>query len=85
MLETRWTAQTDKSRWVFPLEDGAGPVSRSTVRDQHQVLRKKLKLSAEFVIYSQRHTALTRLGESGAGAFQRHGVSKIGPPVARVY
>jgi integrase len=70
MLETRWTAQTNKSRWVFPSEEGAGPVSRSTVRDQHQVLRKKLKLPSEFVIHSLRHTALTRLGESGAGAFE---------------
>jgi integrase len=70
MLQARWTEQSGKSRWVFPSEDGAGPVSYSTVREQHQVLRTKLKLPAEFVIHSMRHTALTRLGESGAGAFE---------------
>jgi integrase len=70
MLQARLTEQSGKSRWVFPSEDGAGPVSYSTVRDQHQVLREKLKLPAGFVIHSMRHTALTRLGESGAGAFE---------------
>jgi integrase len=57
MLESRWAEQKGKSRWVFPSEDGAGPVSYSTIREQHQVLRKKLKLPAEFVIHSLRHTA----------------------------
>ena len=31
--------------------------------------RKVLKLPADFVIHSLRHTMLTRLGEAGAGAF----------------
>jgi len=68
MLETR--QQNRKARWVFPSQDGSGPVSRFTVRCQHQVLRKSQKLPADFVIHSLRHTALTRLGESGAGAFE---------------
>jgi integrase len=67
MLETR---QSDrKTRWVFPSEDGSGPVSRFKVRSQHQVLREKQKLSAEFVIHSLRHTYGTCLGEAGADAF----------------
>jgi len=32
-------------------------------------VRRRLKLPADFVLYSLRHTALTRLGESGADAF----------------
>jgi integrase len=70
MLESRWAEHKGQSRWVFPSDDGSGPVSYSTVRDQHQVLREKLKLPADFVIHSMRHTFLTRLGESGAGAFE---------------
>jgi integrase len=70
MLQARWTEQNGKSRWVFPSEDGAGPVSYSTIREQHQILRKKFKLPVAFVIHSLRHTALTRLGEAGAGAFE---------------
>ena len=59
-----------KSRWVFPDGNASGPITRFTLRTQHQVLRKKLKFPADFVIHSLRHTALTRLGESGAGAFE---------------
>jgi site-specific recombinase XerD len=58
MLETR--QQKRKSRWVFPSEDEAGPVSRFTVRSQHEVSREKQKLSGEFVIHSLRHTYVTR-------------------------
>src|SRR5512143_1438230 len=35
----------------------------------HDALLTLLKLPATFVVHSLRHTALTRLGESGAGAF----------------
>src|SRR5690348_3589745 len=50
--------------------DGQGGLlSRFTVRDQHAGLRKMLRLPKDAVIHSLRHTALTRLGESGADAF----------------
>jgi len=61
--------QDRKTRWVFPSEHGKCPVSRFTVRSQHQVLREKQKLPREFVIHSLRHTYGTRLGEAGADAF----------------
>ncbi len=67
MLESRAKAVT--GRYVFPTEDG-GPISRFTLRDQHAAVRKAMHLPADFVIHSLRHTALTRLGESGASAFQ---------------
>jgi integrase len=70
MLQSRWAEQNPKNRWVFPSEDGSRPVPYPTVRDQHEELRKKLKLPAEFVIHSLRHTCFTRLGEAGAGAFE---------------
>jgi integrase len=67
MLEAR--QQTARSPLVFTNESGDGPLSRFTVRDQHDVLRKALRLPADAVIHSLRHTMLTRLGESGADAF----------------
>src|ERR1051326_6801880 len=36
---------------------------------QHDNVRTTLKLPADFVIHSLRHTMLTRLGEAGADAF----------------
>jgi hypothetical protein len=36
---------------------------------QHQNLREKLGMDPDFVLNSLRHIMLTRLGESGAGAF----------------
>src|ERR1041385_8208251 len=36
---------------------------------QHDTVRTTLKLPADFVIHSLRHTMLTRLGEAGADAF----------------
>src|SRR5215467_1290606 len=36
---------------------------------QHDDVRTALKLPADFVLHSLRHTMLTRLGESGADAF----------------
>jgi hypothetical protein len=45
------------------------PVSTNTLQHHHQDLRDKLGLDRDFTIHSQRHTMLTRLGESGADAF----------------
>jgi integrase len=55
--------------WVFPGESLERPFVPTSLAHQHRKVRDKLKLSAGFVIHSLRHTALTRLGESGADAF----------------
>lgn len=67
MLEARQKAAS--SPWVFTKASGDGPLSRFTVRDQHDAMRKTLRLPADAVIHSLRHTMLTRLGESGTDAF----------------
>lgn len=67
ILEERRVAA--KTRCVFTNQPGTGPFSRFTVRDQHAVLRTMLKLPADAVIHSFRHTYGTRLGEAGADAF----------------
>jgi integrase len=50
--------------WVFPAKTKSGHVEPSTLRLQH---RNALRLSGvrPFVLYTLRHTFLTRLGESG--------------------
>ncbi len=55
--------------FVFTDESGIAPLSRFTLRDQHAKMRKTLKLPADAVLHSFRHTACTRLGEAGADAF----------------
>lgn len=67
MLESRQIAA--KLPWVFTNESGNAPLSRFTVRDQHDAMRKALRLPADAVIHSLRHTMLSRLGESGTDAF----------------
>jgi integrase len=56
------------AQYAFPGEAG-GPGLVSSLDHQHAELRTLLKLPAAFVVHSLRHTALTRLGESGADAF----------------
>ena len=41
----------------------------SSLDHQHAEVRKALRLTEDFVLYSLRHTMLTRLGEAGADAF----------------
>ncbi len=67
MLETCQTES--KAIFVFTDESGAAPLSRFMLRDQHVKIRRAMKLPADAVIHSLRHTALTRLGEAGADAF----------------
>jgi integrase len=57
------------SSWVFPGENPEAPVLVSSLDHQHDDVRTALKLHADFVLHSLRHTMLTRLGESGADAF----------------
>ena len=50
-------------------ESGIKPLSIWTLQDQHKRMRQALKLPADAVIHSFRHTFGTRLGETGADAF----------------
>ncbi len=67
MLKAR--KATVKSDWVFPGDAPGAPILVTSLDHQHDLVRKKLKLAADFVVHSLRHTMLTRLGEAGADAF----------------
>ena len=65
VLETRWTEIGKPAEgWVCPAPTKSGHADHSTVKKQHI---RALKLSGvrPFVLYSLRHTFLTRLAESG--------------------
>jgi len=65
ILEARWNnAGKPDEGWVFTSETKSGHVEPSTLRLQHL---NALKAAAvrPFVLYTLRHTFLTRLGESG--------------------
>lgn len=66
MLERR--RQHSNSAFVFAGESKE-PMLPSSLAHLHARVRRELRLPAEFVLYSLRHTALTRLGENGADAF----------------
>ena len=57
------------STWVFANERMDGPLSRFTLEGQHARTRKALRLPADFVLHSLRHTFGTRLGEEGVDVF----------------
>src|SRR4029077_16197845 len=54
--------------WVWSAPTRSGHFDKSTLKKQH---KKALRLSRvrSFVLYSLRHTCLTRLGESGCDAW----------------
>ena len=65
VLDARWKVQKSPDKgWVWPAGTKTGHINHSSVRRDH---RHALKLSkvAPFVLYSLRHTFLTRLGASG--------------------
>ena len=65
VLESRWEAgKRPEDGWVFPAETKSGHIEPSSLRCQH---KRALQLSRvrPFVLYTLRHTFLTRLGESG--------------------
>ena len=69
ILEGRWRAAGEPSEgWVWPAPTRSGHLESSSLKKQH---RKALALSGvrPFVLYSLRHTFLTRLGESGCDAW----------------
>jgi len=69
LLEARWeAAQRPSEGWVWPAQTQNGHVDRSSLKKQH---KKAVRLSGvrPFVLYSLRHTFLTRLGASGCDAW----------------
>ncbi len=69
VLESRWEAQRrPEEGWVWPAPTRSGHVEASSLKKQHH---KALRLSGarSFVLYSLRHSFLTRLGESGCDAW----------------
>jgi len=69
ILETRWIrAGKPFEGWTWPAPTSTGHVEGSSIKKQHT---KALKLSGvrPFVLYSLRHTFLTRLGASGCDAW----------------
>jgi integrase len=75
ILETRWN-DTGKpvEGWIWPTLTRSGHVEPSSIRKHHtktfltvaeQAAKNNLKPIPPFVLYSLRHTFLTRLGESG--------------------
>jgi integrase len=79
VLESRWEmAAKPQEGWVWPAPTRSGHVEPSSLRKQHARTFKSLAEEAAkrdekpvrpFVLYSLRHTFLTRLGESGCDAW----------------
>jgi integrase len=55
--------------WVFPGNEEDGSLSYSSLDSQHDRLIEKLGFAGPLRLYDLRHTALTRLAESGADVF----------------
>lgn len=70
LLEMRWEEQgRPKEGWVFPDADiASGHIEPDSLRKQHARALRESGVK-HFVVYSLRHTALTRLGESGADCY----------------
>jgi integrase len=79
ILEGRWnSADKPEEGWVWPAPTRSGHVEPSSFRKQHaatfETIAKEAKMNnvkpvRTFVLYSLRHTFLTRLGESGCDAW----------------
>jgi len=68
LLDMRHEQQGKPSAgWVFPAETKTGHTD--SVKSQHARALKDSGVQPPFVLYSLRHTMLTRLGEAGADAF----------------
>jgi integrase len=69
LLQERWDAAGQPPEgWVWPAPTSSEHIDRSSLKKQHH---KALRASRvrPFVLYSLRHTFLTRLGESGCDAW----------------
>jgi integrase len=69
VLEARWNdARRPEEGWVWSAPTRSGHIEPSSLRKQHSKALKGGKVRP-FVLYSLRHTFLTRLGESGCDAW----------------
>ena len=78
ILANRWQhADKPEDGWVWPAPTASGHVEPSTLKKQHAKAFKTItehtpkdkKAVRPFVLYSLRHTFLTRLGESGCNVW----------------
>jgi len=79
VLENRWqAAEKPEEGWVWTAPTRSGHVEPSTIKKQHSRTFKTLAVDAAkrdekpgrpFVLYTLRHTFLTRLGESGCNVW----------------
>jgi integrase len=76
VFELRWDSAGKPSQgWVWPANTRSGHMEHDTLRVQHKKALQAAKIRP-FVIYSFRHTFLTRLGRVGlrcvdAGSYRR--------------
>ena len=69
VLLQRWEAQgKPEEGWVFPSNSDEGHLNGNTSKDQHALAIERSKVK-RFEPYVLRHTALTRLAESGCDVF----------------
>jgi integrase len=69
ILETRWfAAGKPEEGWVWPARTRSGHVEPNSIYGQHLKALEASKVRP-FVLYSLRHTFLTRLGESGCDSW----------------
>ena len=69
ILEQRWkAADKPEEGWIWKANAKSGHVEPSTLKKQHQKAIKDSKVRP-FVLYTLRHTFLTRLGASGCDAW----------------
>ena len=79
VLETRWNAaEKPEEGWTWPALTRSGHVEPSSLRKQHakafamiaeEASKRNERPVRPFVLYSFRHTFLTRLGQSGCDAW----------------
>jgi integrase len=75
ILEMRWEAAGKPAEgWAWPAPTRSGHVETSSLRKQHvaafeTIANRNEKPLRPFVLYTLRHTFLTRLGESGCDAW----------------
>jgi integrase len=68
-LKDRWEAAGRPSEgWIFPSDSQGGHFNKDTAKDQHTKALRDSYVNP-FEPYCLRHTALTRLAESGCDAF----------------
>src|ERR1035441_669729 len=69
ILQSRWEATAKPAEgWIWPAPTRSGHFEKSTLKKQHKTALR-LSRVRPFVLYSLRHTFLTRLGESGCDAW----------------